>query len=422
MKHKSVSTIAAILCGCVIAFGAVALVLTMSSFGGKTQGEDRFPSFLAQFQKNLNALTIDIRGSVVDEDGRPLKDVDLEIFYTKPDLGTMAVHNIQEYEQRVISGDFKVKKKGFDDVELQFYKSGYYPETFRFHGGFGMGENEENTLEQRDLCVVLEKRSQDAEIDRISHRDLEYDLERKRKTYCDLSDFAAASFGSVMSGRKLEEEEEWEEEEEEGLHARMVTITVDQKPSTRKYLELDFLRDEHGGIVTREFPGVVDNKGEVVKYPAVYIFRLHSDDPEDGMIVMEDGGYLHAHPFDGNQMDPREYEKKIKEERSILTEEKKNLRPLERRFVAPKDGYTLKEVSIPVEEMIRIQGDSVTWHGGYRWMWIRCGNHYGKFSVTNAFARITSGVGYGALNKDFRALFHLELYMNMNPGDTDLRN
>ena len=180
--------------------------------------------------------------------------------------------------------------------------------------------------------------------------------------------------------------------------------------------------------MTREFPGVVNQKGESPKYPAVFIFRFHSDDPDDGMCIMEDGGYLQDHPFDGKPLDSRTYQKLEKEESKILSGQMAKLRArsLERRSEAPKDGYTLREVSIPVEEMLQIIGSdgkqfSVHWRGGYRWMYIRSGNHYGKFSITSDLRGVTSGVDYGALNEKYRCTFHFELYMNRKPGDTNLR-
>ena len=216
--------------------------------------------------------------------------------------------------------------------------------------------------------------------------------------------------------------------EKTGWKYNFHTVQVNESHSVANVLRgLHFQRDEHGEIVTREFPGVVNREGESPKYPAVYIFRLHSDDPEDGMIVMEDGGYLKDHPFDGKPIADRQaYQKRSREENKIVDDEWKKLRPLDRRFEAPKDGYTLKEVSIPVEELLLITGSgksfSVHWRGGYRWMWFRCGNHYGKFSVKCGEGGTSSGVDLGALNDKLECFFHLELYLNLKPGDTNLRS
>ena len=468
MKFKSVSTIAAIICGCFLAFAAsltafaAAVPPAQTAPGTQTNdselSEEELQRQFDQEAKNYNELystlqtlrqtpgatkeqidqaserlerskeniqrlekqlierrtEIDIKGKVVDEDGNPLDDVSLTIRYellTVPD-------NTWKNESRMVNGEFGIKKKGFNDrdhdlidkVELTFIKEGYYHETLRFHSGFGFGDKE-NTMKQPDLRVVMQKSTPRAALSSIKDKNLEYNLVKKEKTYCDLSDFVAS-------------------EEEKTPRVRMVTIPLDEKPEAGKYLELDFLRDEHGGIVTREFPDVVNGKGESPRYPAVYIFRLHSDDPEDGMIVMEDGGYRKDHPFNGKPIDYLEYEKIEKEERKILTEQNKKRRPLERRPEAPKDGYTLREISIPVEEMLLIKGYADdgrdksfwgNWRGGYRWMWIRCGNHYGKFSVAHSLSGSAS-VDSGALNEKFKCAFRLELYMNRKPGDTNLRN
>ena len=77
-------------------------------------------------------------------------------------------------------------------------------------------------------------------------------------------------------------------------------VPFGQKPDESQYLELDFLRDEQGGIVTREFPGAVDSRGETVKYPAIFLIRLHSDDPDDGFVLFEEGKSLaEQNHFDG---------------------------------------------------------------------------------------------------------------------------
>ena len=416
MRHKTVSAIAAPLCGAILLFPASPAAFaasvppaqpkTAEPVSDEEQRAAAFSAMMGQLQTNLDELEIDIKGTVVDEDGKPVENVRLEIRYEKPVLPYMT-DNKYEVERRVVSGDFEIKKKGFNDVELKFSNQEYFLESFHFHAGFGMGENEENTLKQPALRVVLEKRLPTAEISDLQREKLEYNLSRKRKTYCDLDGAVSGKNGNGQ--------------------VKMVTIPLDEKPKAGKYLELDFQRDEHGEIVTREFPGVVDQKGESPKYPAVYIFRLHSDDPEDGMIVMEDGGYLKDHPFDGKPIADRQaYQKRSREENKIVDDEWKKLRPLERRFEAPKDGYTLKEVSIPVEELLLITGSgksfSVHWRGGYRWMWFRCGNHYGKFSVMCGEAGTSSGVNLGALNDKLECFFYLELYLNLKPGDTNLRS
>lgn len=366
---------------------------------------EMFAAMMNGFKDNLDNLETDIRGTVVDEDGKPLEDVRMEVRFEKPEFPFMTKSE-HKVENSKVSGKFEIRKKGYSNVEIKFHKEDYYFEEFRFHGGFGMIEDEENTLKQPDLRVVMQKRTPRADLGEAGDR-LVYDVAKQTRNYCDLSN-------PLGSGEK------------NGV--RMVSIPLDEKPRAYKYLELDFLRDENGEIVTREFPGVVNQKGESPKYPAVFIFRFHSDDPDDGMCIMEDGGYLKDHPFDGKPLDSRTYQKLEKEESKILSGQTAKLRarPLERRSEAPKDGYTLREVSIPVEEMLQIIGSdgkqfSVHWRGGYRWMYIRSGNHYGKFSVTSDLRGVTSGVDYGALNEKYRCTFHFELYMNRKPGDTNLR-
>jgi len=172
MKHKTVSAIAALFCGAILLFPAspAAFAASVPPAQPKTaepasdeeQRAAAFSAMMGQLQTNLDELEIDIKGTIVDEDGKPVENVRLEIRYEKPVLPYMT-DNKYEVERRVVSGDFEIKKKGFNDVELKFSNQEYFLETFHFHAGFGMGENEENTLKQPALRVVLEKRLPTAE-------------------------------------------------------------------------------------------------------------------------------------------------------------------------------------------------------------------------------------------------------------------
>ncbi len=154
------------------AFAAAESARTKSANPGPDKEEleraERFAAVMGGFKDNLDNLETDIRGTVVDEDGKPLEDVSMEVRFEKPEFPFMT-KNEHKVETSKVSGKFEIKKKGYNSVEITFRKEDYYFEKFRFHGGFGMIQVEENTLKQPDLHVEVQERTPRADLGDAGH-------------------------------------------------------------------------------------------------------------------------------------------------------------------------------------------------------------------------------------------------------------
>ena len=205
-------------------------------------------------------------------------------------------------------------------------------------------------------------------------------------------------------------------------------IPFGQESESNRYFELDFLRDERGEIVLREFPGVVDDWGDPIQYPAVFIVRLHSNDPDDGILLVGEGESVpEKNPFDGTIRsfgNGREFY----EERTLF---RKGLtgapaRFLKERKMAPEDGYTRREISIPIEEVIRIwaaNGLKACSLLVYRTVFIRAAGHYAKAYLyyANGYSDIQLGpVDSEAFREKSHWEFQFDMYLNPKEGDRHL--
>ena len=205
-------------------------------------------------------------------------------------------------------------------------------------------------------------------------------------------------------------------------------VPFGKKPEAARYFELDFLRDEWGEIVLREFPDVVDKWGVPIQYPAVFIVRLHSDDPDDGILLVGEGESVpEKNPFDGNVRlfgDGREFGKERELFRKELTDAP--ARFLKEQTMAPEDGYTRREISIPIEEVIRIwdaNGLKACTLKVYRTVFLRIRGHYAKACLyyTNGFSDIRLGpVDSEAFGGKSYWRIQFDMYLNPKEGDRHL--
>ena len=205
-------------------------------------------------------------------------------------------------------------------------------------------------------------------------------------------------------------------------------VPFGQKPEAARYFELDFLRDERGEIVLREFPGVVDDWGDPIQYPAVFIVRLHSNDPDDGILLVGEGESVpEKNPFDGTIRsfgNGREFDEERTLFRKGLTDAP--ARFLKERTMAPEDGYTRREISIPIEEVIRIwdaNGLKACTLKVYRTVFLRIRGHYAKACLyyTNGFSDIRLGpVDSEAFGEKSYWRIQFDMYLNPKEGDRHL--
>ena len=346
----------------------------------------------------LATMETSLDGTVVDENGESLDNVQLVARYSYPSWDYM--DDETKTERRTVDGEFDIWKLGYDRVELNFSKDGYYSQRYKFRGTFGFSNYDMNTLKQHDMRVVLRKKGPRAPLYQLTERVLNYNMGNGTRTICDLAD---------PGGPKL------------------VRVALDGKPETAKYMELDFKRNDKGEIELREFPGILKSTGEPVTYPAVFIFRFHSDDPDDGLRLIDEGeSYMEQHPFDGTTPHADFDREQILERQAGLERDRNVFASFEEfHDTAPEEGYTLREIAIPVEQMITMEKDNdvvfVSWNGGQRFMFVKCGGRFGKVSI----CRVYSGgrnvsTGYGELGENFDPHFFFNLFLNKNPGDTNL--
>ena len=364
---------------------------------------------------NLATLKTSLDGTVVDETGEPMKDVNLVARFSYPTWDYTRTKT--KTERQTIDSKFDIWKLGYNDVDLSFYKMGYEAEDYHLHGGFGMVENEENTLKQHNMRVVMRRIHPPAHppirLRTLQHlyeaTDLRYDMKRKERRV-----LAFRSSKPVMP--------------------EYTFVPFGQKPDESQYLELDFLRDEQGGIVTKEFPGAVDSRGETVKYPAIFLIRLHSDDPDDGFVLFEEGKSLaEQNHFDGKIRKWNDYSGEMHEVHDLHKQIIRDCSAAQSRMqdhfmeLAPEDGYTRREIAIPIEEIVRIwdYGETIktTWYSPYRFAFLRVGGRYAKilFMFGGTIDGRAKEVDSGELGDDFRAFIYYNVYLNPEKGDRELK-
>lgn len=386
MKYKTVSTIAAILLAVLCAVWTTGCASAI------------FAGSLLCWRCELATMKTSLDGTVVDENGVPLDDVSLVARYSYPTWDYTDEET--KTERRTVDGEFDIWKLGYNEAELSFHKDGYYSQRYKFRGSFGPSNDDVNTLKQHDMRVVLRKKGPRAPLYLLTERQLNYDMGNGTKTICDLTD---------SDGPK------------------MVRVALDEKPETAKYMELDFKRDDKGEIELRDFPGILKSTGEPVKYPAVFIFRFHSDDPDDGLRLIDEGeSYMEQHPFDGTVPNVDFDRKQILERQSGQERDRNTFASFsDFHNTASEDGYTLREVAIPVEQLITMEKKDdtvfVSWSGAPRFMFLKCGGRYGKASLICVYSGGRNvSTGYGELGDKFNPHFSFNLFLNKEPGDTNL--
>lgn len=366
-----------------------------------------------------------INGIVVDETGAPMKDVRLRVSYNYPPslLFDKNWEGLSEAKRLTVDGEFSVRKirwhwlrKGAA-TRLSFYKEGYYEVNHNRYTDFKTEEDRQNTPGWRNMRVVMRQIRPPAHppirLRTLQHlyeaTDLRYDMKRKDRQVLVFRDSEPVMWNYTF-------------------------VPFGQKPKEPQYLELDFLRDENGEIVTKEFPGAVDSRGEIVKYPAVYLIRLHSDDPDDGFVLFEEGKSLaEQNHFDGKIRKWNDYSGEMHEVHDLHKQIIRDCSAAQSRMqdhfmeLAPEDGYTRREIAIPIEEIVRIwdYGETIktTWYSPYRFAFLRVGGRYAKilFMFGGTIDGRAKEVDSGELGDDFRAFIYYNVYLNPEKGDRELK-
>ena len=344
MKYKSVSTIAAILC-----LGLTTGLLCSSCKTGTV--------LLMNADDNLRISSsgFDIRGTVTDEDGNPLDGVTMEMAFSRVNTASFRSENLNETE--TVDSAFHVQRKGWTELQLTFWKDGYFPERLAFDSPW-LEKGKKRYVEEDGVQVRMVKMGPIAKLYRTRTSDsirLKYDFKQESGAICDLS--------------MLQASEELDRRQYENIEA--TAFKLESGPEATKYLELDFRRDENGEIVFVSLPGAL------APCPAELIVRLHSDDPGDGMILL-------------NELDPDITEDKVYKKYNT----------------APETGYDRKEIAFALTDQ---------WHEldkSTYFVYLKCGNHYGKARIRNLNIEI---------HRTFEsAKAFIALHINRVPGDRNL--
>ena len=363
-------------------------------------------------------------GTIVDEKGVPLDGVTVGVEYRvrspypkfllffSPVFPAEPSWARDKYifQTMTVNGRFSVRDRllfrGGGVFSLYFTKEGYQREHYSFTISQKYAETADGKKEFQwsGMRVVMRKEPPPPKQVRILEHltwGVWYDIANQRKRVLEFPDF--------------------------GVEVVLRDIPFGQEPEAARYFELDFLRDERGEIVLREFPGVVDDWGDPIQYPAVFIVRLRSDDPDDGILLVGEGeSVLEKNLFDG-RIRPFGNGDEYKKERDLFRKELESApdRFLQEQTMAPEDGYTRREISIPIEEVIRIwdnNGLKSSSYRAYRTVFVRIAGHYAKacFLYDKRTDSPLMPVDSEAFGENFNGHIKFDMYLNPKKGSRHL--
>lgn len=104
---------------------------------------------------NAHIGDIDIRGSVVSENGEPLSGVTIKYFFRE--FGDQLSERKIDYKRIEVDGTFRIRGNRISSVNLSFLKDGYYPSRWSF--GFHPETPRQNPggVEELEIEIVLQK-------------------------------------------------------------------------------------------------------------------------------------------------------------------------------------------------------------------------------------------------------------------------
>ena len=346
---------------------AVPLLAAVFTLHAQTRDEEKeaWASFINELQKRIDAAEFDLQFTITDTDGKPLDGVTMELERSRPDGKLLMSGGKEEKtEKKTVDSKFRIQEKGWTGLRLRFLKDGYYLEDRGY--GFNLsemmdsaeaslhavlnstGEGEPKLLMKEDIQVKMFKGVPAAELVGTTRGTLQYDFEKGMRTVADLSAFDKKTEKpkkTTVSEEDGEEEEEEDEEEyvEKRIRIEMKSVDLKAKPKASKYIELDFRRDENGEAL---FDGMLWD----TPCPASFIIRLHSDDPGDGFVAVDQLG--------SGFVRPEEYDKRYP--------------------TAPETGYR-KELVFDFGK--KGADGKYQYESNYLFAFVKCGGHYGKVYI-----------------------------------------
>ena len=351
----------------------------------------RAEAFLADTQNQIDASEFDLQFTVTDTDGKPLDGVKVEMRLERPVVKLLLSGGSESKkpEEKTVDSKFSIHEKGWTRLELMFKKSGYHIEDRRYTINIMPNNPDElgpdgkpKTVMREDIQVKMYKGVPAGDLTGTSGY-LIYDLEKATKTVCYLSAFDKKPERPEKRtvSEEDEEDEEYDDEEDEEEYEKEIRIGMKQidlktKPEQTKYIEVDFRRDENGEVL---FDGTLGD----APCPSSFIIRLHSDDPDDGFIVVDElgPGFVRR----------EEYEKRCP--------------------TAPETGYK-KELVFDFGK--KSADGKYTYNDIHTFAFVKCGQRYGKVFIDPVYVDI-------GRNRPLR-LFRrkIELTINRTAGDRNV--
>ena len=223
----------------------------------KTERE-KSAAYTRELASRLESSGFDIKGTVIDSDGALLNDVKMDIVLSSPILPYMTDSKKNNKVQN-INSEFAVYEKGVTGIVLSFSKKGYYTERRTFSSSI-FEEDPSKIMQKHSIQVKMIKRGTPAELI-CFYKNIKSVIKEDRKDICDLS---------VLQAESIKED----------VAISLKTIDSKTKLDT-KYIELDFNRDQNGNIL-------YDSKYRERPCPSGFVIRFRSNDPDDGLILVND--------------------------------------------------------------------------------------------------------------------------------------
>ena len=283
----------------------------------KTEREVLADAYIQSLVSRLESSGFDIKGTVMDSEGALLNDVKMDIVLSSPILPYMtSSKNVTRTKS--VNSEFSVYEKGVTSIVLSFSKKGYYSERRSFSSSI-FEEDPSKIMQKHNIQVKMIKRGNPAELI-CFYQKISSVIKEDRKDICDLS---------VLQKKSIEE----------GDSISMKSIDPKTKLDT-KYIELDFNRDEKENIV-------YDSKYRERPCPSSFVIRFHTNDPDDGLILM-------------NDQDPLITQHDFKTAYNL----------------APEEGYIRKEIMIKLGE--KESNGNYPCENNTTFIFLKCGKHYGR--------------------------------------------
>ena len=316
MKKQNKLVVSQILIAMLGIFGSVFAQETAIETN-KIESEFSVESYVQELASRLESSGFDIKGSVIDSEGALLNDVKMDIVLSSPILPYMtSSKKVNKTES--INSEFSVYEKGVTSIVLSFFKKGYYSERRSFSSSI-FEEDPSKIMQKHNIQIKMIKRGTPAELI-CFYKSINSVIKEDKKNICDLS---------ILQKESITEND---------------TISIKSIDSKTKLdticIELDFNRDKNGNIV-------YDSKYRERPCSSGFVIRFHSNDPDDGLILV-------------NDQDPLVNQDVFKTAYNL----------------APEEGYTRKEIMIKLGE--KGSDGNYPCEANKTFVFLKCGKHYGR--------------------------------------------